>query len=57
MNSLLAPLRPLADLIDLASEAARAVGTLSVDAVGLLITRMAGGHYPPLKAVAPAPQG
>ena len=49
MNLLLAPLRPLADLIDLAAEAAVAVGTLSVGVVALALTGPA--PYPPLRSV------
>jgi hypothetical protein len=39
VNVLLAPLRPLADVLDLTAEAVAAVGTVSVTALGLLLTR------------------
>ncbi|WP_433783814.1 hypothetical protein ACQPX6_27080 [Actinomycetospora sp. CA-101289] len=39
MNVLLAPLRPLADVLDLTAEAVAAVGTVSVTALGLVLTR------------------
>lgn len=37
---LLAPLRPLADVLDLTAEAAAAVGTVSVTALGLVLARV-----------------
>ncbi|GAA4866654.1 hypothetical protein [Actinomycetospora straminea] len=40
MNVLLAPLRPLADVLDLTAEAVAAVGTVSVAALGLVLTRL-----------------
>jgi hypothetical protein len=39
VNVLLAPLRPLADVLDLTAEAVAAVGTVSVTALGLVLTR------------------
>lgn len=40
MNVLLAPLRPLADVLDLTAEAMAAVGTVSVTALGLVLARV-----------------
>ena len=40
MNVLLAPLRPLADVLDLTAEAVAAVGTVSVTALGLVLARV-----------------
>ncbi|GAA4940573.1 hypothetical protein [Actinomycetospora succinea] len=40
MNVLLAPLRPLADVLDLTAEAMAAVGTVSVAALGLVLARV-----------------
>lgn len=37
---LLAPLRPLADVLDLTAEAMAAVGTVSVAALGLVLARV-----------------
>jgi hypothetical protein len=42
VNVLLAPLRPLADVLDLTAEAVAAVGTVSVTALGLALSRTAG---------------
>lgn len=42
MNVLLAPLRPLADVLDLTAEAMAAVGTVSVAALGLALARVGG---------------
>jgi hypothetical protein len=39
VNVLLAPLRPLADVLDLTAEAVAAVGTVSVAALGLVLAR------------------
>ncbi|MDD7918014.1 hypothetical protein PH191_09965 [Actinomycetospora callitridis] len=39
MNMLLAPLRPLADVLDLTAEAVAAVGTVSVAALGVVLAR------------------
>ncbi len=39
MNILLAPLRPLADVLDLTAEAVAAVGTVSVAALGVVLAR------------------
>lgn len=41
MNLLLAPLRPLADVLDLTAEAVAAVGTVSVTALSLILARRA----------------
>jgi hypothetical protein len=40
VNALLAPLRPLADVLDLTAEAVAAVGTMSVAAVSLVLARV-----------------
>ncbi|MEJ2868407.1 hypothetical protein WCD74_11570 [Actinomycetospora sp. OC33-EN08] len=50
MTLLTAPLRPLADVLDLTSEAVVALGTLSVGALSLLLTSEAD-DYPPLHSV------
>jgi hypothetical protein len=39
VNLLLAPLRPLADVLDLTAEALAAVGSVSVTALGLALAR------------------
>lgn len=39
MNVLLAPLRPLADVLDLTAEAVAAIGTVSVTTLGLALAR------------------
>ena len=41
MNLLLAPLRPLADVLDLTAEAVAAIGTVSVAALSLTLHRAA----------------
>lgn len=41
MNLLLAPLRPLADVLDLTAEAVAALGTVSVAALSLTLERRA----------------
>lgn len=53
MNVLLAPLRPLADVLDLTAEAVAAVGTVSVTALGLVLARsVETGEQPsPLRVV------
>ena len=43
MNVLLAPLRPLADVLDLTAEAVAAVGTVSVATLGLVLARRVEG--------------
>ena len=40
MNVLLAPLRPLADVLDLTAEAVAAVGTVSVAALSVVLARV-----------------
>ncbi|MHC1562110.1 hypothetical protein ACR9E3_24370 [Actinomycetospora sp. C-140] len=54
MNVLLAPLRPLADVLDLTAEAVAAVGTVSVTALGLALARHAESseRQPRLQVVA-----
>ena len=47
---LTAPLRPLADVLDLTSEAVVALGTLSVGALSLLLASD-DDDYPPLHSV------
>jgi hypothetical protein len=47
VNVFLAPLRPLADVLDLTAEAVAAVGTVSVAALGLLLTRRVDRPEPP----------
>ncbi|MDF2979483.1 MAG: hypothetical protein K0S40_4211 [Actinomycetospora sp.] len=53
MNVLLAPLRPLADVLDLTAEAVAAVGTVSVTVLGLVLARTAevGEQHPHLRVV------
>ncbi|MDL5155383.1 hypothetical protein [Actinomycetospora termitidis] len=50
MTLLTAPLRPLADVLDLTSEAVVALGTLSVGALSLLLAADED-DYPPLHSV------
>jgi hypothetical protein len=40
VNAFLAPLRPLADVLDLTAEAVAAVGTVSVAAFSLVLARV-----------------
>ena len=58
MNVLLAPLRPLADVLDLTAEAVAAVGTVSVAALGLVLARTAdvGEQRPHLRVVGSTPR-
>ena len=49
---LLAPLRPLADVLDLTAEAVAAVGTVSVAALGVVLARTSESD-----AAAPAARG
>ncbi|MEJ2888330.1 hypothetical protein [Actinomycetospora aeridis] len=60
MNVLLAPLRPLADVLDLTAEAVAAVGTVSVAALGLVLARVEmpeeRGHVSHLRVVGRPPQ-
>jgi hypothetical protein len=54
VNVLLAPLRPLADVLDLTAEAVAAVGTVSVTALGLaLARRVESSEQPPRLQVVP----
>jgi hypothetical protein len=55
VNVLLAPLRPLADVLDLTAEAVAAVGTVSVTALGLVLTRQLDASEERLQVV-PRPQ-
>jgi hypothetical protein len=57
VNVLLAPLRPLADVLDLTAEAVAAVGTVSVTALGLLLARTVevGEQRPHLRVVGGTP--
>jgi hypothetical protein len=57
VNVLLAPLRPLADVLDLTAEAVAAVGTVSVTALGLVLTRTVevGEQWPRLRLVGGTP--
>jgi hypothetical protein len=57
---LTAPLRPLADVLDLTAEAVVALGTVSLGALSLLLAtedHAAAEYYPPLHAVERAPSG
>ena len=51
MNLLTAPLRPLADVLDLTAEAVAALGALSVTALSLALERVDHTDYPPLTVV------
>lgn len=53
MNVLLAPLRPLADVLDLTAEAVAAVGTVSVAALGVVLTRLEPSDESPRLQVVP----
>lgn len=54
---LLAPLRPLADVLDLIAEAVAAVGTVSVAALGVVLARTVESTDPPrLQLVARKPE-
>jgi hypothetical protein len=55
VNVLLAPLRPLADVLDLTAEAVAAVGTVSVTALGMALARWdePSEQRPRLQAVPP----
>jgi len=57
VNVLLAPLRPLADVLDLTAEAVAAVGTVSVTALGLVLARTVevGERRPHLRVVGSTP--
>ena len=46
MNVLLAPLRPLADVLDLTAEAVAALSTVSVAALGLVLARVEAPEEP-----------
>jgi hypothetical protein len=51
VNLLTAPLRPLADVLDLTAEAVAALGTLSVAALTVALDRIDQTDYPPLTVV------
>lgn len=51
MNLLLAPLRPLADVLDLTAEAVAALGTVSVAALSETLRRDVEEHRPQLTLV------
>lgn len=51
VNLLTAPLRPLADVLDLTAEAVAALGTLSVAALTVALDRVDRTDYPPLTVV------
>ena len=53
VNLLLAPLRPLADVLDLTAEAVAAIGTVSVTALSLTLDRRGddGARRPQLRVV------
>ena len=56
VNMLLAPLRPLADVLDLTAEAVAAVGTVSVTALGLALARRVEPSKPhPRPQAVPSP--
>jgi hypothetical protein len=48
---LTAPLRPLADVLDLTAEAVVALGTVSLGALSLVLASEDRAEYPPLHAV------
>jgi hypothetical protein len=58
VNVLLAPLRPLADVLDLTAEAVAAVGTVSVTALGFVLARTAeaGAQRQHLRVVGRTPR-
>ncbi|MDD7926130.1 hypothetical protein [Actinomycetospora chibensis] len=57
MNMLLAPLRPLADVLDLTAEAVAAVGTVSVAALGVVLARTSeSSDAPRLQLVGRSPE-
>ncbi|HEY2193393.1 MAG TPA: hypothetical protein VGH76_14005 [Actinomycetospora sp.] len=51
MTLLTAPLRPLADVLDLTAEAVVAVGTVSLGALSLVLATDDRTDYPPLHSV------
>ncbi|GAA4753001.1 hypothetical protein [Actinomycetospora chibensis] len=54
---LLAPLRPLADVLDLTAEAVAAVGTVSVAALGVVLARTSeSSDAPRLQLVGRSPE-
>jgi len=54
---LLAPLRPLADVLDLTAEAVAAVGTVSVAALGVVLARTVDStESPRLQLVSRSPE-
>jgi hypothetical protein len=48
---LTAPLRPLADVLDLTAEAVVALGTVSLGALSLVLATEDRAEYPPLHSV------
>lgn len=56
MNVLTAPLRPIADVLDLTAEAVAALGTLSVGALTVALARTDEVEYPALTVVEPPRQ-
>jgi hypothetical protein len=48
---LTAPLRPLADVLDLTAEAVVALGTVSIGALSLMLASEDHAEYPPLHSV------
>ena len=55
MNVFLAPLRPLADVLDLTAEAVAAVGTVTVTTLGVVLTRQHDVRdEPSVRAVTPS---
>jgi hypothetical protein len=54
---LLAPLRPLADVLDLTAEAVAAVGTVSVAALGVVLARTSESSDAPPAARGPLAGG
>jgi len=53
---LLAPLRPLADVLDLTAEAVAAVGTVSVAALGVVLARTSESDAPRLQLTGRSPE-
>ena len=51
MTLLTAPLRPLADVLDLTAEAVIALGTVSLGALSLVLATDERAEYPPLHSV------
>src|ERR1700759_4554761 len=51
LTLLTAPLRPLADVLDLTAEAVVALGTVSLGALSLVLASDDRAEYPPLRSV------